>query len=124
MRIHLQSRSRGIALIIVMIVIIVLAALAGGFAYSMKVETRLARNASFDSDMENLGRSGVELARYTLAMQLRIPPPQSAYTALNQKWADGPAGTNELLIDISLDHNLLGPGEFSIRMIDLERKFN
>src|ERR1044071_8765948 len=82
---------QGIALIIVMIVIIVLATLAAGFAYSMKVETRLARNASFDSDMENLGRSGIEFARYMLAMHLRVPPPQGAYTALNQKWANGPA---------------------------------
>jgi type II secretory pathway component PulK len=123
MRIQLQSKPRGIALIIVMIVIIVLAALAGGFAYSMKVETRLARNSSFDSDMEMLGRSGMELARYILAMQLRIPQ-QGAYTALNQKWANGPAGTNELLMGIELDHNQLGIGEFSIRMIDMERKFN
>ena len=36
----------GIALIIVMISITVLAILAGGFAYSMKVETKLARNAN------------------------------------------------------------------------------
>ncbi len=123
MRIRLQSKRNGIALIIVMIVIIVLAVLAGGFAYSMKVETRLARNSSFDSDMENLGRSGVELARYVLAMQLRVPQ-QGAYTALNQKWANGPAGTNELLMDIDLDHNQLAPGEFSIRLIDMERRFN
>lgn len=124
MIIRLQKKSRGIALVIVMIVIVVLAVLAGGFAYSMKVETRLARNSAFDSDMENLGRSGVELARYILAQHLRIPPPQSTYTALNQKWANGPATTNELLIDISLDNNPLGPGEFSIRMVDMESKFN
>jgi type II secretory pathway component PulK len=124
MRISLASAPRrGIALIIVMIVIIVLATLAGGFAYSMKVETRLARNASFDSDMESLGRSGVELARYVLAMQLRVPQ-QGAYTALNQKWANGPAGTNELLIGIELEGNQLGIGEFSIRIVDMERKFN
>jgi type II secretory pathway component PulK len=65
----------------------------------------------------------VELARYILAMQLRIPQ-QGAYTALNQKWANGPAGTNELLIGIELDHNQLGPGEFSIKIVDAERKFN
>ena len=123
MKITLSSRQQGIALIIVMITIIVLAVLAGGFAYSMKVETRLARNASFDSDMENLGRSGVELARYALAMQLRVPQ-QGAYTALNQKWANGPAGTNELLIGIELEHNPLGPGEFSVKIVDTERKFN
>jgi type II secretory pathway component PulK len=123
MRVTVQRKPQGIALIIVMIVIIVLAVLAGGFAYSMKVETRLAKNSSFDSDMENLGRSGVELARYILAMHLRIPV-QGAYTALNQKWANGPATTNELLVEINLDHNQLGLGEFSIRMIDMERRFN
>jgi general secretion pathway protein K len=123
MTIRLQSKPRGIALIIVMIVVIVLAVLAGGFAYSMKVETRLARNSSFDADMENLGRSGVELARYILAMHLRVPI-QGAYTALNQKWANGPASTNELLVEINLDNNPLGPGVFSLRMVDMESKFN
>lgn len=106
-----------------MLVIVVLAVLAGGLAYSMKVETRLARNSSFDSDMENLGRSGVELARYVLSMHMRIPE-QGAYTALNQKWAGGPATTNELLVWIELEGNQLPPGEFSIRMTDMERKFN
>jgi len=77
-------RPAGIALIIVMVVILVLAALAGGFAYSMKVETTLARNASYDHDLEWLGRSGVELARYVLAQQLE------PCDALNQKWAGGP----------------------------------
>ena len=43
MRLPRTFRPRGVALIIVMIVIIILATLAGGFAYSMKVETRLAR---------------------------------------------------------------------------------
>jgi type II secretory pathway component PulK len=44
-------RHSGIALIIVLLVITVLAILAGGFAYSMKVETQLARNASFDDEL-------------------------------------------------------------------------
>ena len=57
-------KDRGIAIIIVMIVIVVLSVLAGGFAYTMKVETKLARNSSYESDMEFLGRSGVELGRY------------------------------------------------------------
>ena len=39
----------GIALIIVMISIFVLTMLAGGFAWSMKVETKLARNANSES---------------------------------------------------------------------------
>ena len=123
MRLPRTFRPRGVALIIVMIVIIILATLAGGFAYSMKVETRLARNTRFQADMDFLGRSGVELARYILAMHLRIPNEQT-YTALNQKWAGGPATTNELLAYIELENNELGPGTFSIEMVDLERKFN
>ena len=71
-----RSNESGIALVIVMLVIFVLAVLAGGFAYSMKVETRLARNTSFEADFENLGRSGVEYARWILSEQLRDPIPE------------------------------------------------
>lgn len=109
-------------MIIVMLVIVVLATLAGGFAYSMKVETRLARNSTFEADMEMLGRSGVDLGRYVLAQQLRIPM-EGAYTALNQKWAGG-FSTNELLANIEMENNPLGIGKFSIKIIDMERKFN
>ena len=56
-----------------MISITVLAMLAGGFAYSMKVETRLARNVNSEAQLEWLGRSGVEYCRWILAEQLRIP---------------------------------------------------
>jgi len=112
----------GIALIIVMLVILVLAMLAGGFAYSVKVETTLARNASHDHDFEWLGRSGVELARYVVAQQSQIP--NEPYDALNQKWAGGPMGTNEALAAVSLTDVRLGPGTFNIRLTDCERKFN
>src|SRR5688572_2279425 len=127
MRIFAPSRSRrnerGIALIIVMIVIIVLAILAGGFAYSMKVETRLARNSSFDSDMENLGRTAVERARYILGQHLRIPG-EGAYSSLNQFWASGIPSTNELLMDMSLENDELPRGHTIIQITDMERKFN
>jgi general secretion pathway protein K len=113
----------GIALIIVMIVIVTLATLAAGFAYSMKVETKLARNSTFEADMELLGRSGVELGRYVLGLQLGIPQ-EGSYAALNQKWAGGPGGTNELLMDIHLENNQLGAGTFSVHIVDMERKFN
>lgn len=115
----------GIALIIVMISIMVLAVLAGGFAYSMKVETKLARHANSDTQLEWLGRSGVELARYVLAMQLTIP--NEPYDSLNQKWAGGPGSlgtTNHPLADISLENTELGEGRFSIKITDLERKIN
>ena len=119
----INKAPRGIALIMVMLVIIVMSVLAAGFAYTMKVETKLARNAGFDDEMEWLGRSGVELARYVIAQQLNIPN-ESSYDALYQKWAGGPGGTNDLLADISLDDVELGHGKYSVKIIDLERKLN
>jgi general secretion pathway protein K len=112
----------GIAVIIVMMVILVLGILAGGFAYSMKVENKLAQNSGFDTDMEWLGHSGIELARYVLLETLNVPTEQ--WDALNQKWAGGPMGTNEVLETVSLENNQLGPGFFSIKIIDLDRKLN
>ena len=35
----------------------------GIFAYNMRVETKLAMNSNNETEMEWLGRSGVELAR-------------------------------------------------------------
>jgi general secretion pathway protein K len=116
------TRQRGIALIIVMTVVAMLGILAGGFAYAMKIETKLARNQDDDSDLEWLGRSGVELAKYVLAIQMTIA--SEPYDALNQKWAGGVGITNEILAEITLENNPLGPGFFSIRIIDQERKFN
>jgi type II secretory pathway component PulK len=112
-------------MIIVMMVIIVLSVLAGGFAYSMKVETKLARNQTYESDMEWLGRSGVELGKYALAQQLASPPPEGMYSGLNQLWAGGPPNpTNEALANISLTNVEMGVGKFSVTIQDMERKFN
>ena len=122
MKISLNVQSKGIALVIVMIVILVLGILAGGFAYSMKVETKLARNASFEGDLEWIGRSGVEFARYILVQHLNVT--SEPWDSLNQKWAGGPMGTNEVLEAISLENNQLGAGTFSIKIKDLERKIN
>lgn len=121
MRIHLRSPERGIALIIVLIVVVVLGIMAGGFAYSMKVETTLARNASHDAELEWMGRSGVELARYVLSQN---SGPSSQFDALNQKWAGGPGETNDPLSDIPLTDYKLGNGTLSIKIEDLDRKFN
>jgi len=63
----------GIALIVVMISIFVLAILAGGFAFSMKIETKLARNANNETELEWLGRSGVEYARYISPNRQKLP---------------------------------------------------
>ncbi len=117
---------RAIALMVVMIAIFVLSVLAGAFAYSMKVETKLAMNANNDDTMLWLGRSGVELARYILAMRHSIPgePP---YDALNQKWAGGPGSfgsSNSPIADVPLDNYPVGAGTVSIKITDLERKAN
>jgi len=118
-------RQQGVALIIVMVTIFVLAALAGGFALSMKVETKLARNANCDSELEWIGRSGVELACYILAEQLNIA--SEPFDSLNQKWAGGPGSytsSNSPLAEISLTDHILGNGTYDIKITDLERKFN
>lgn len=116
------ANQTGVALIVVLIVIAVLGLLAGGFAYSMRVETKLAGNTSFEGDLEWLGRSGVELARYVLVQHLNVH--NEPWDSLNQKWAGGPLGTNEVLEMISLENNQLGLGTFSVRIVDAERKFN
>jgi hypothetical protein len=126
MKITLRREPRGIALMVVMIAIFVLAVLAGAFAYSMKVETKLAMNANNDATMVWLGRSGVELARWTLANRHSCPgePPCDA---LNQKWAGGPGSmmaSNCPVADISLDNFPVGAGTVSVKIRDLERKFN
>jgi general secretion pathway protein K len=115
-----QSR-RGIALIVVMLSVFVLSVLAGAFAYSMKVETKLALNANNQSDLDWIGRSGVEYARWILA-QAKCP-----YDSLNQKWAGGPGSpceTNGPLADVSLTDFHIGDGVFSLKITDLERKIN
>lgn len=117
-------RPRGFALILVMTIIFVLAILAGGFAYSMKVESRLAANANNESELEWMGRSGVELAKYVLDQSSRAG---ARYTSLNQLWAGGPGDgieTNGPLMDLNLEHYELGPGHLSVRITDLERKLN
>jgi type II secretory pathway component PulK len=122
MKTQSAEKADGIALIIVMIVITMLSILAGGFAYSMKVETKLARNATFDTEMEWLGRSGIELARYVIGQQRNIP--NEPYDSLNQKWAGGPLPTNGLLSDIFLDNVPIGNGSVTVKITDAERKFN
>ncbi|MCS7089420.1 MAG: type II secretion system protein GspK [Verrucomicrobiota bacterium] len=120
-----HASTSGIALIIVMITVLVLSVLAGGFAYSMRVETKLARNAASESQLLWLGRSGVELARYVLGEQLALGC--EPYDALNQIWAGGPGGlctSNSPLAGVQLTDVALGNGRFSIRIVDLERKFN
>ena len=125
MKVTISQTPRGIALVIVMITVLVLSVLAGGFAYSMKVETKLARNAASETELMWLGRSGVELARFVLGEQLALGC--EPYDALNQVWAGGPGGlctSNSPLAGFSLKNVELGRGRFTVTITDLERKFN
>jgi general secretion pathway protein K len=71
--------------------------------------------------MEWLGRSGIELAKWTLSQQ---GPAGQQYDALNQLWAGGDCDTNEIFAGISLKDNRIGHGTFSVKIIDNDRKLN
>src|ERR1700761_6914625 len=115
MKITLRQKPQGIAIFIVLISVMALTAMAFVFASQMKVETKLAMNSNNESEMEWLGRSGIELARYTLAQELSTPGPGQRFDALNQKWAGGPADTNDVLAGIQLTDVPLGNGKFSVK---------
>ncbi len=90
----------------------------------MKVETKLARNANNEAELEWLGRSGVEYARWILVQQLSIPT--EPYDALNQVWAGGQGGmgtSNSPLANVQTEVQL-GNGSFTWKIVDLERKLN
>jgi general secretion pathway protein K len=119
-----RPSERGIALVIVMISIFVLTMIAAGFALSMKVETKLARNANSETELEWLGRSAVECARWELAEQFKIS--QEPYDGLDQVWAGGQGGigtSNSPLADFRHEIQTKS-GSATWTIIDLERKAN
>lgn len=110
------------AVIVALVAVTILTMLAGAFAYSMKVESRLASNADSDEQLLWLGRAGVERARWILSIEGNLP-----FTSLNQIWAGGPGDgpeTNSPLMGISLDNFQVGEGTVSIKMTELESKIN
>lgn len=121
----LRPSESGVALVIVMITIFVLTMIAGGFALSMKVETRLARNANSEAEIEWLGRSAVECARWELAQQLMIS--QEPYDGLDQVWAGGGGGigtSNSPLADFKHELDTPDGGVATWTITDLERRAN
>jgi len=121
MRVRTRQPRSGIALIIVMLVIVVLGILAGAFAYSMKVETTLARHATFDTDLDWAGRTGVEVAKWVLAQTMPGQAGQSG--SFMYKWGDY-GTTNDIVAAVSLNNYEVGDARLSIGIIDLDRKFN
>jgi general secretion pathway protein K len=123
MRIVPHRKPAGIAIFIVLVAIFALAALTGALAFSMKVETRLATHANNANDMECLGRSGIEVARWLLAQQMKVP--NTPYDALNQVWAGGAGETNDPMAGFSFENIHVGDGVIrKINIADTERKFN
>ena len=132
MIIRLVKRKTGIALVIVLIIIASLVVIATGFAFSMGVEARLVRNTRYNPDLDWLGRSGVELARFILSKRV---PGEERMDALHQRWAggagrfagpmsDGSIAELEPWEELSLTNVKLGQGTFSIKITDQERKLN
>jgi general secretion pathway protein K len=120
-RIDKSSERVGFALILVMITILALTTLVASFAISMNTEVRLARNSDYDSELEWMGRSGIELARFALANKCQD---QKGYDALNQFWAGGTSPCSNDIPQISLKDVPLGHGKFSVTITDMERKWD
>jgi type II secretory pathway component PulK len=126
------NSKRGIALIIVMVVILALSAIVGGFAYSMKVEMRLAMNSNYDSELEWIGRGGVEWAKWAIGGK------RQPYDSLNQFWSlgrspnpdDGMSGefkkdVNDIFEGYSLTDIPFGENaKATVTITDMERKWN
>jgi type II secretory pathway component PulK len=128
MKIATRYPCHGIALIIVMVSILAISIIAGAFAYSMKIETKLARNANSETELEWLGRSGVEYARYCLAERLRKQGPDQdpVWPGVLVRAVSGPLpGTEPEPLPNPNQVWELGNGRFHITKItDLESKFN
>src|SRR5262249_15160802 len=103
----LRTRERAIALIIVMIVIFVLTGLAAHFAFQMKVETKLAQNANNETELQWLGRSGIQYCRWVLSVEASTCPQMP--DSLNSVWAGGSGNlcaTNPPLSDVQHEVHL------------------
>ena len=127
MKLRLAKHDGGVAMVIVLVVIAALVVVATGFAFSMGVEARLVRNTRFNPDLDWLGRSGVELARYILSKPV---PNEENMDALHQRWAGGPGRAQDTMDELMaweqlpLKNVALGQGKFSVTITDRERKLN
>jgi general secretion pathway protein K len=122
MKIRRTKKDKGFAVIIALIAVTVLTIMAGEFAYSMKVETRLAANTNNDEEFYWIGRGGVERACWWLALEGNQP-----YSSRMQYWAGGPGDgpeTNGPLAGMSLQDFQIGEGTVSLKMEEQESKIN
>jgi general secretion pathway protein K len=87
----------------------------------MSVEMRLAQICDYDDELEWMGRSGMELAKFALAVKC---PEQRDIDALNQAWAGGTSPCTNDVPQFSLKDFPLGHGKISVTITDMERKFD
>jgi general secretion pathway protein K len=120
------KETRAFVVVAALVAVVVLTMLAGAFAYSMKVETKLAANSNHDEQMLWLGRAGVQLSCWVLQQEAKQP-----YDSLDEVWAGGPGTgpeTNGPLMGLSLTDYPVGlpdpVGTVTLKIIDLERKIN
>ena len=104
-----------------MAVIFSLTVIVAAFAYSMSVEMRLAQINNYDVELEWMGRSGMELARFALAAKC---PDQKDIDALNQFWAGGTSPCSNDIPQFSLKDFPIGNGKITVTITDAERRFN
>ena len=122
MRVSRQNRKHfeesGIALIVVMIAVLVLSLLAWKFAAYMKTEMTLARNANNEAELEWIGRSGVEYAKWVLSANCE------PFDSMNQRWAGGSNDrcTNSPMPEAEV--TIGSHGRFTWKITDLESKAN
>ena len=112
-RVRHQARqgTEGVALLLVLWVIMVLSLMIAGFAFTMHVETEVASFSRKQLKAEMLARSGIELARMELMLDLRSAT-KGGFDALSQPWA-----TNDLYVA-----NELGEGTIDVKVIDEESR--
>lgn len=121
------STRSGVALIIVLLTLFSLGVMAGIFSYAMKVETRLAANTTSSVELEWLGRSGVEIAKWILVQQETQVPSDRGHIALNQFWAGGPGPVDSVdnpFAGMSLSGIPVGEGTVTLEITDQERWIN
>lgn len=116
------GRTSGIAIFIVLIWVFFLTALTGAFALFMKTETKLALNSNNDTELQWVGRSGIEYCRWILGQELTIG--NQPFDSLNQKWAGGTGDTNDVFADVTPTVEMSDGVRFTWKITDLERKFN
>jgi len=104
-----------------MVVLFSLSVIVAAFAYSMSVEMRLAQISDYDVELEWMGRSGIELAKFALAVKC---PEQRDIDSLNQFWAGGSSPCTNDVPQFSLKDFPLGSGKITVTIADMERKFS